>query len=147
MTAQMEFVSKGFDQVFENFRKATESTLQMQQDLVRQWTSFWPAFPKPIPPMAEQFQTFQKEWNQTTAELTRKYLATWERQYKEGVESLEKACQLATAKDSAEFRQKVLELWQKSFDCLKELAQAQTHNFQAAIEKWIELGKKANSEK
>src|SRR6266540_6386733 len=116
MTAQMEFVNKGFDQVFENFRKATESTLQLQQDLFRQWTTFWPAFPKLQPSVPEQFKQFQKDWTQGTTELTHKYLETWERQYKEGVESLEKAFHLATAKDPAEFRQKVLELWQKSFD-------------------------------
>src|SRR5262249_26134615 len=42
MTAQTEFVSKAFDDMFENFRKATESTLQMQQDLFRQWTAGFP---------------------------------------------------------------------------------------------------------
>ena len=34
-----------FDQVFDNFRKATETTLQAQQDLFRQWMSQWPIAP------------------------------------------------------------------------------------------------------
>jgi len=143
----MEFASKGFDQVFEHFRKATESTLQLQQDLFRQWTACWPAFPKLQTSVPEQIPKFQKEWTQATAELTRKYAETWQRQYKEGVESLKQAFQVATVKDPKEFRQQMLELWQKSFDSLKELAQAQLGNFQTTVEKWAEVVKKVHPEK
>jgi hypothetical protein len=143
MTGQTEFASKAFDQVFDCFRKATESTLQVQQDLFRQWTASWPGFPKVQFPLVEQFQQFQKEWTQATADLTRKYLEVWERQYQAGVESLHGAFRAGEAKDPAEFRQKMMELWQKSFNCLKELAEAQMRNAQSAVEKWMEVAKKA----
>src|SRR5689334_22986028 len=42
MTAQAEF-----EQVFEGFRKAGESTLHMQQELLRQWAFPWPGLVKP----------------------------------------------------------------------------------------------------
>ena len=58
-------------------------------------------------------------------ELTRKYVELWERHYKAGVESLEEALQLPEAKDPEELQQKLTELWRKSFESLKELAQAQ----------------------
>jgi len=144
MTAHLEFVNKTFEQVFENFRKTTEATVQMQQELFRQWTAFWPGFPKPQP-WTEQFQKFQKEWSQALSGLTHKYQESWERQYKASMDSLEKAFQLTEAKDAEEFRQKMMELWQKSFDCLKDVAQTQMRNFQAAVEKWMELAKKANA--
>jgi hypothetical protein len=143
MTAQAEFVNKSFEQVFDSFRKTTEATVQMQQELFRQWTALWPGFPKPQA-WTEQFQSFQKEWSQALTELTRKYQEAWQRQYSASMESLEKAFQSAGTKDAGEFRQKMLELWQKSFDCLKDVAQNQMRSFQAAVEKWIELGKKAN---
>lgn len=38
-----------FDQVFDNFRKATETTLQAQQDLFRQWMTQWPMYPAAPP--------------------------------------------------------------------------------------------------
>jgi len=145
MVAQTEFVTKAFDQVYDNFRKATESTLHMQQDLFRQWITFWPSFPKLQPPWFEQVQHFQKEWTQANAELTKKYLEAWDRQYKIGVESLEGALRLAEAKDPAEMRQQVLGLWQKSFDCLKDLAQAQVQNFQGGVEKWVDMVKKGKT--
>ena len=144
MAVQTEFVSKAFDQVFDCFRKATESTLQVQQDLFRQWTMSWPGFLKLQPPVAEQFQEFHKGWTEAAAELTRKYLELCDRQYKAGVEALEGAFRMGEAKDPAELRQKTLELWQKSFNCLKELAEAQMRNFQTAAMKWMEVAKKPN---
>jgi hypothetical protein len=143
MTVQTEFATKTFDQVFDCFRKATESTLQVQQDLFRQWTSSWPGFPKVLP-VPEQCQQFPKQWTQATAELTRKYMEIWDRQYKAGVEALEGAFKLGEAKDPVELRQKVMDLWQKSFACLKELAETQARNFQTAIEKWMEVAKKTS---
>jgi hypothetical protein len=144
MSVQTEFVTSAFDQVFENFRKATESTLQVQQELFRRWASFTPPFPKIEPSWAEQFQKFHKEWTQATAELTRKYLETLDHQYKAGVDSLGSAFQLGEIQDPAELRQKMLELWHKGLDCLKELAEAQMRSFQAGIDKWLELAKKTN---
>jgi len=141
MPAQMEFVNKTFDHAFDSFRKATEATVQMQQDLFHQWSSFWPGFPKPQ--LTEQCQQFHKEWSQAIAELTRKYLDSFDQQYKAGTESLKKAFQLTEAKDSQEFRQNMLDLWQKSFDCLKNGAQIQMQTFEAGVEKWLELVKKA----
>jgi hypothetical protein len=143
MPVQMEFSTKPFDQMFETFRKAAESTLEVQQNLFRQWTVAWPGFPKVQPPWTEQFQQFCKEWTEATAELTRKNLQICERQYKAGLELLENAFRTGEVKDPAEQRQKMTELWQKSFECLKELAETQMKSLQTAVEKWTELAKKA----
>ena len=144
MTAQTEFMTKAYEQVFEGFRKTAESAVQMQHELFRQWTAAWPGFPKPQGISAEQVQNFQKEWTLAMAELTRKYQELWDRQYKAGLESVEGAWRLSEAKNSDELRLKMTELWQKSFDSLKDLAQIQMRNFQTAVEKWMELARKTN---
>jgi hypothetical protein len=143
MAAQMEFPTKPFDEMFSMFRKAAESTLEVQQNLFRQLTAGWPGFPKVQPPWADQFQQFCKDGAKTTAEFTRKNLEICEQQYKAGLELLEAAFQPGGAKDPAEHRQKMTELWQKSFECLKDLAETQMKSFQSAVEKWMELMKKA----
>jgi hypothetical protein len=142
MTAQAEVIGKAFDQAFESFKKTTESTLQLQQDLFRQWTSGWPGLPK-LPPTPEKIRSFNKEWAQVSADLTQAFMGAWDQQNKAGLASLEKAFDLAQAKDPTELRQRIKEFWQKSFDCVKEFAQIQTKNFQAAVDKWTELAKKA----
>jgi hypothetical protein len=139
MTVQAEFVGKAFEQVFEGFRKAGESTLHLQQEMLRQWAFPWPGFGKPQLPWVEQAQKFQKEWAGVVAELTRRCQESWEKQFKAGMHAFEQTFKLAEAKDVAELRQKTLELWRKSFEWLKELAEAQVKDFQAAVEKWAEF--------
>jgi hypothetical protein len=139
MTAQAEFIGKTFDQVFEGFRKAGESTLQMQQEFFRQWAVAWPGFVKPQFPWVEQAQKFHKEWAEVVAELTKRCQESWDRQYKAGMQAFEQTFKLAEARDVGELRQKSIELWRKSFDWLKELAEAQMKDFQAAVEKWAEF--------
>jgi len=136
----MEFVNKTFESAFDNFRKTTEATVNMQQELFRQWSSFWPPFVKPK--QTEQLQQIKKEWSEAVAELTRKYLESWDQQAKASMATIEKAIQLAQSKDQEAFRQNVMELWQKSFECLKNAAEIQVQTFQASVEKWFELVKK-----
>jgi len=144
MAGQTEAVSKAFEQVFEDFRKITESTVKVQQDLLHQWTAMWPGCLKPLALTTDQLNPFQKEWTQALRELTGKYEEVWDQQYKAAMKSLEGALRLSEAKGSTELRQEMVQLWQKSFDCLKDLAQTQMQNFKTAVEKWMELAKKAN---
>jgi hypothetical protein len=145
MVGQTEFFGKVFDQAFEGVRKAAESTLHLQQDMFRQWVGFWPGFPTPQAEWAERIKKFQKEWTQTVTELTRKYQEAWDNQYKSSLQLLTEAFKVAEAKEPEELRKKTEELWKKTFDCLKGLAEAQMQNFQAISQKWIEMMTKANS--
>lgn len=139
MAAQAEFVGKAFEQVFEGFRKAGESALHMQQEVFRRWAVAGPGLAKPQLPGAEQAQKFQEEWSAVVAGLTRRCQGSWERQFKAGMQAFEQTFQLAEARDVNELRQKTLELWRKSFEWLKELAEAHVKDFQAAVEKWAEF--------
>jgi hypothetical protein len=144
MAAQTEVVDKVFDQAFEGFRKAAESTLHMQQDMFRQWTKFWPGFPTPQSEFTERIQKFQKDWAKTVSDVTRKFQESWDAHYKNGTKLLAEAFKAAETKDPEELRKKTEELWSKTFECLKGLAQAQVNDFQAASQKWIEMMTKVN---
>jgi len=139
MVTQTEFVSEAFDEVFECFRKATESTLQAQQDFFRQHFS---APPTPQAAIRERVQKYQKEWSKAAKEFHSKWQATWDRQYQAAMKTLEEAFALGDAKDPAELRQETEELWRKSFDTLKEVTQAQMKDFQEIVTQWIEFSTK-----
>src|SRR5271165_81509 len=64
-------LSSMFEQIFENFRKATETTLQAQQDLFRQWMSQWPSIPIESPPKAPD-TTLQAQ-----QDLFRQWMSQW----------------------------------------------------------------------
>jgi len=134
-----------FDQVFDNFRKATETTLQAQQDLFRQWMSQWPMFP--IAPSApnsptvatEQIRTFQRQWTDSVTTLMTKHCEALDAQYRAGIKTIEDALRTTEARSPEEFRKLTEELWRKSFEVLKQTIENQLRDFQVAIEKWSEL--------
>jgi hypothetical protein len=128
-----------FDQVLESMRKATESTIHMQHQMFRKWAGFWPGVSSPQTMWSEPVQKFHKKWAETVAALIKKQNESVEAQFKVGLESLEAAFRLADAKDAEELRVKTMELWQKSFECLRQVYEAQTRDFQNAITKWTEV--------
>ena len=132
-----------FDQVFDNFRKATETTLQAQQDLFRQWVSQWPSFPMasamPSSGVPEKVRTFQKQWTDSVTTLMTKHCEALDAQYRAGIKTIEDALRTTEAKSPEEFRKLTEELWRKSFEVLRQTIENQIRDFQAAVEKWSEL--------
>jgi hypothetical protein len=127
-----------FEQVFENLRKATDSTIQTQQELFQKWLGLWPAMPPSAPTFGEPLK-FQKKWMEALGEIIKKQRESLEAQFAAGLKNIEEAFHLADAKNPEELRAKTIELWQKSFECLRQMFETQVRDFQTAIAKWTEL--------
>jgi hypothetical protein len=134
-----------FDQVFDNFRKATETTLQAQQDLFRQWMSQWPMFPATptassnASGMTEQVRNLQNQWTESVTALMTRHCEALDAQYRAGIKTIEEALRTTEAKSPEEFRALTEQLWRKSFEVLRQTIENQIRDFQAAVEKWSEL--------
>jgi hypothetical protein len=140
------------DQVFDSFRKASESTMQMQQELFKQWTNQWttaaPSVPGvPAAPAAwtEQAHTFQKRWLETLTDTLNKHRETLDSQYRAGIRAIEESFRVNEAKSPEDFRRITEELWRRGFETLKSSTEAQIRDFQAAAQKWGELVAKAKA--
>jgi hypothetical protein len=127
-----------FDQVFESLRKATESSITLQQELFRKWIGLWPGIPVSTFPFTE-LQKFQKKWVEVVGELMKKQNETLQTQFKAGLQNIEEAFHLHEIKDPEVLRAKTVELWQKTFDYLRQASETQMRDFQNAIAKWAEL--------
>ena len=127
-----------FELVYENLRAATDASIRLQQELLRKWASLWPAAPAPGGG-GEQLLASHKRWAAFLAEQAAKQRETLEAQFSAGLKNIEEAFRLAEAKGPEELHAKTVELWQKSFDCLRKTYEAQVHDFQAAVAKWAEL--------
>jgi hypothetical protein len=128
-----------FEQVFENLRTATEASIHTQQELFKKWAALWPGVPVPPSGGTEQAKKLQKKWVEFTTEQVKKQRETLEAQFSAGLKNIEDGFRLAEAKDPAELRAKTVELWQKSFECLRKLYEAQVRDFQGALVQWTEL--------
>jgi hypothetical protein len=128
-----------FDQVFENLRKATEVTLQTQQEVFKKWVGMFPGSPSFQPSWADQSIQFQKRWVETIKQVLERQHEVIETQFKLGLANLERAFAVGEAKSPEELRAKTLELWQKCFDSLRQTYEIQLREFQKATEKWLEM--------
>ena len=126
-----------FEPVFESLRKATDATVKMQQELFNKWTALFPALP--MVPAAYEPLKFQKRCVEVAAELTQKQRESLEGQFNNGVKTIAEAFRLCEAKDPEELRTRTVELWEKTFDSLRRVYDAQARDFQTAVVKWGEL--------
>ena len=81
----------------------------------------------------------QKKWVEIVNELVKKQREVLETQFSAGLRNIEEAFHLAEVKNPEELRTKTIELWQKSFDCLRQTYEAQLRKFQTAVTRWVEL--------
>ncbi len=139
-----------FDQILDNYRKATESSLQFQQLMLRSFGQQWPStFGVPIPtnPGAwpEQFYKAQKQLGDTITDMLTKHRETLDTQYRAGIRSIEEAFRVGEAKDPEQFRKLSEELWRHSYECLKTLAESQMRDVQTLMQKWFDLASQGAS--
>jgi hypothetical protein len=133
-----------FDQILDNYRKATEATLQFQQMMLQSWGQQWPStfgvpFPTELGSWPEQFHKTQKKLGETITDMLNKHRETLDAQYRAGIRAIEDAFRVGEAKDPEQFRELVEELWRHSYECLKSLAESQMRDTQALMQKWFDL--------
>lgn len=131
-----------YDEVFQNFRKAAEANLKMQQEVFRHWGAMWPGLPTPQAAWMEKVRDFQHQWVSTISDLARKHRDTLDRQYQVALESLEDALRVTEASNPEEFRARTEQLFRKTFECVRDITEAQMNEFQEAVNKLGELTSK-----
>jgi hypothetical protein len=132
------------DQMFDTFRKASESSLQMQQEMFKQWAQQWPSMPLNAAGVsADWVRTFQKRWIDYETGLLNKHRESLDAMYKSGIQFIEQSFRLTEAKTPEDYRRTVEELWRKVFTVYKDQTESQLRDFQKAVEEWFEMVPKA----
>lgn len=134
-----------FNQVFENFRQATDATVKLQQEMFKTWINLWPGVPVASASWGEQMEQFQKKWAAALSDMLKRQREVTAAHFKAGQQNIEKAFQVSEAKSPEEMRARSLELWKKCFDDLRQVYEAQLHGFETAMQKWVELTTKTAS--
>jgi hypothetical protein len=132
-----------FEQVYDSLRQATEGALRAQQEVFQKWLGLWPITPPAPLAWGEQARQVQQKWVAFTNDLFRRQREAAEAQFKAALEGIEKAFHVGEAKTVEEMRTRILELYQKSFEGIKQAIEVQFREFQAAVEKWTEMMTKA----
>ena len=129
-----------FAQVIENFRKASESSLQASQDLLKQWVQHAGAAPgHPNPGVPEWAEGVQKRWFELTTDALSKHRELLDATYKSSIQLLGQTLEVGEAKSLEEQRRRVEDLWRKLSDSVRVQYEAQYREFQDAANKWLEV--------
>jgi hypothetical protein len=127
------------EEAFQNVRKAAETTLKLQQEVLSQFSNLWPVFPVPHSAMVTQMKQFRSKWVETVSGLARKHRDVMDRQYNAAMESLDAALAVTDAGTTEELRRRTEQLCRKTLDCVREVAETQVQELQNAVTKWTDL--------
>jgi hypothetical protein len=134
-----------FDQVVDTFRKAIDSSMQIQQEMFRQFVQQWsqvPGVPTPGSMLAnnwaDQVHTIQRKWAQTITDLLNRHREVLDAQYRAGIRTIEDAFRVGEAKNPEQFRKLTEELWRQTFDSMKTVIESQMLDLQTVTQKGLE---------
>ena len=122
-----------FDQLVDGVRKATESSVQMQQEMFRNLTRAWA--PGDGGAAGDFGRSAQKRWLELTLELLNKHREALDSTYKMALQILEQSLHLSEATSLNDSRKQAEDLWRKIFDAQKERAESQFRDLQTLFDK------------
>jgi hypothetical protein len=125
-----------FDLLFESFRKASESSMQVPMDILKNLTQ---QLPTASGAGMEWSQTLQKRWAELTIESLNKHRGSLDSTYRSGIQLIEQTVRISDVKSSADYQRTVEELWRKLLDVLKEQSEAQIRDLQTWAAKSLEM--------
>ncbi len=126
------------DQFFDNFRKAAESSLQIQQELFKQWTQPWSSGGPFAGAGGDVGRNVQRRWVELSVDLLNKHRQSLDSTYAAGIQIIEQTVRASDAKSPDDYRQLMEDLWRKLFETFKTQSEAQFSAFQQWSQKSAE---------
>ena len=128
------------DQMFETFRKASASILQMQQEMFKQWAQ--PMRSSPMGGAAaptEWIQKLQKRWTIFMTQSFNTRRETLESMYRAGMQLIEQALRVPSSANPEDYRRALDDLRRRMFETFKEQSEVQLREFEKEAAQWLDL--------
>jgi hypothetical protein len=120
------------DQLFDSFRNASESSLQMQREMLKLWAERWTGRVSQAPGTPNDANhDVQKRWVALGIELIDEHCRSLDSTCAAGVQLIAQSFRTSEAKSSEEYRRLTEELWRKLFDTYKSQTEAQLDAFES----------------
>jgi hypothetical protein len=131
------------DQLMESIRKASESSLQIQQDMFKHWSQQWASSVPGVPGgPGDSGEAFRKRVIDMTIEVLNKHRESLETTYRSSIEVLAQSLRVSEAKSPDDYRRMIEELWGKLFVTFKDQSETQFREFQRWAEKLFDVAPK-----
>lgn len=135
-----------FDQIFDSFRKASESTLRIQQDVFKNWTQQVLTIPSTFATgnPSEWSTALQRRWADQAIDLLNKHREALDSAYKSGISVIEQTFRVSDAKNPDDYRRTIEELWRQLFDAFKNQSETQFREFQKWADDSFDIAQKTS---
>jgi hypothetical protein len=133
-----------YDQLFDAYRRASESWMQVQQDMLKTGAPPWLSAPNTAGG-GDWNRTFQKRCLELTVELLNRQRESLDTIYKSAIHLLEQASKISEARSPEEFRRLVEDAWRTWFESIKSQSETQFREAQTWAGKSLELVKGAQA--
>lgn len=110
--------------ILENVCKVTDPAPRAPRGMFWNWAS-WPGLPAISAARTDQVQALLTGWTEIVLEASKKLGESLGAQFQAGLTAIEVGLHLPLAKDPQEIHSRLGEFWQKSFDCLRPMTEAQ----------------------
>lgn len=129
-----------YEQMFETYRKTSESWLQMQQDMFRNIVQQWLATPPSTAGAATDWnRNVQKRWIDLALEVLNRHRESLDTTYRSLIQLVEQTSKMSDVKSSDEYRRVVEEAWRKWFETVKSQSETQFRDVQNWAGKSMEI--------
>jgi hypothetical protein len=129
-----------FEQIFDSVRKASEQSVQLQQEMLKQVTQQWMTMPAQAGGGTSDWgRGLQKRWAELSLEILKKQRESVDAAYASGIQLVEQSYRVSEAKTPDDYRQMVEDLWRKIFESFKDRSESQFRDFQKWSEKSAEI--------
>src|SRR5215469_820484 len=104
-----------FNQMYEDLSKASESSFQLQQEMLRVWTQQLVSAPQSLGVSAEFARNLERRWIELAIEMLNRNKTILESSYASGIQVIEQTLRLSEAKSSDDYQRMFETLWQQLF--------------------------------
>jgi hypothetical protein len=133
------------DQVFDSYRKASESWLQMQQEMLKNVQQPLSAPAAGGGPPADWARNVQKRGTDLAVEILNRQRESIEALYKSAISLLERSAQVSEAKSPDDYRRATEEIWKKWFESVTTQSETQLRDIQNVAGLSLEIARGAQA--
>lgn len=127
------------EQIFDSYRKASESWFQMQQDLFRSAASGSLFGPTAGPTAGHWPPEARKRWVDLAVEIMHRHRESVDALYRSVIHAVEKASQIPEAQSPEQARRATEDLWNGWLESVKNQSESQLRDARRFTEKSLEL--------
>jgi hypothetical protein len=129
-----------FEHIFDSVRKASESSVQLQQEMLKQWAQTWMSMPSQSAGATPDWSRgMGRRWAELALEFLRRQRESMDAAYASGIQIIEQSFRVTEAKTAEDYRHMIEDLWRKLFESFKDRSETQFRDFQKWSEKSAEI--------